>query len=162
MRHEQFGFEAQLLQWANSSSRGPTITIQLADEDDLIPFQTMTMSKGKIAGQRMAIAVALIEDDEKITPMPEKPEPKAEKKGGGGKGYVGLSGLAARWCADEEFRAWLAADMGLATMSEAGARQMMLTVCGIKSRAELNDNKEAAALFDEHFRAPYQAHLDAQ
>ncbi len=84
----------------------------------------------------------------------------------------GLTGLSVRWCADMHFQMWLqdnfplewAAAEGLATdfgnhaaTDEAQSKGVILQMCGITSRKELNTNPAAAGHFDELIRLPYQA-----
>lgn len=128
------GFEAQLLRWSVTSNGGATLTIQFADEADLEPFKSMTMKAGKIAGQRLMVAVSKIGEQEQEEPLsqtklvspeiecilpdgvdpekyndPPQPLPEADKPRAESKSHfpAGLTGLAVRWCADEHFRFWL-------------------------------------------------------
>jgi hypothetical protein len=66
-----------------------------------------------------------------------------------------LARLAGIWCNDAAFHAWL----GVAD-AEA-ARQKVCFLCGIESRAELDHNPTAAAIFHQAIRQPYRDHLAA-
>lgn len=59
--------EAQLLSWSDTSNTGPKIVLALPDADALEPFKMLTM--GRKAGQRFALAVVLIGEDEKPVPL---------------------------------------------------------------------------------------------
>lgn len=69
-----------------------------------------------------------------------------------------LAKLAARWCLDTGFLEWLdtahphEADE---PHDEKSARAFMLLTCHIDSRAELDNNPEAAEAFHELIRKPY-------
>lgn len=75
------------------------------------------------------------------------PEPSTEPAKGGP-----LSKWAALRCQDERFRGFLGARDGVQ------ARNMILDTCGIRSRAELDSNPDAAGLFARHFRRPWHEH----
>lgn len=125
MKVSKFGFEAQLLRWTESSNGGATIVLQLQDADDLAIFKTMTLAKKGTVGQRLAVAIAEIDDNEKL--VEHEVKPKAEKAIAQSAPEVeiklvpaqeakpkvashfpgGFCGLAVQWCEDEQFREWL-------------------------------------------------------
>lgn len=78
-------------------------------------------------------------------------EPAAETTKGGP-----LAKWAAMRCQDVRFQKWIGVD------GEYAARQNILRVCGIKSRAELDNDKQAAELFDYHFRNPWGTYCEMQ
>jgi len=143
--------EAMLLRWSETSNGGATIVLQLADPDDLEPFKLMTLAKGKIAGQRLQCVMVEIGDDELPKDLPDP-----------GKGGP-LSVLAARWCRDSEFQLWLASQFKVdETLQIANAAaQCVRDVCHVGSRADLDHNSLAAALFESNFRRPYMEHLQS-
>ena len=59
-----FQGELWLLGWRESHSGGATVTFQLSDPSELDAFRRMTVSKGKVAGQRLACVLVEIQDDE--------------------------------------------------------------------------------------------------
>jgi hypothetical protein len=174
---DAINIECQLLSWAETSNGGAKIVLQLADADDLERFKSMTLAKGRgktaIAGQRLACAFVEIGDDEQpvqresLGLADDGREALRLTKGGP------LAQLAGRWCEDERFRGWLfdtftaeAVKAMRATTSVNGqpdnasiAAKVVRKVCGVASRAELDHDPEAAALFHVLIRAPYQAHL---
>lgn len=167
--------ELMLLRWSESSNGGASITFQLADSADLLPFKSMTAAKGGKAGQRFMAALALLSDDDQPVPPPPQalpaeraPRPVLTSKGGQ------LSQLAGRWCSSTEFQKWVRpvydrwmggdgagwGDLGPNSMEPVDfARHAILTICQIDSRAELDHNDGAASLFHEHVRRPFAAHL---
>lgn len=174
MKTEKWATEAQLLGWA-SNPRGQTITLLLPDEDSLAPFRALTLAKGKQAGQRLAVAFAVIGDDEKLVPTEIDPKVvEGERKPSKSHFPPGLTGLAVRWCADEEFQRWteetfadewreyLRANSGLPAPSvEVITKAVILATCGINSRKELDTDRAAAEVFNALIRHPYQKHLEA-
>lgn len=77
------------------------------------------------------------------------PEPSPEPAAKGG--------AIAKWCAlrenDENFKRWLS----LAYPTYLGpVAEIIRDVCGVKSRAELDNDREAAARFHRQIRLPYQ------
>lgn len=89
-------------------------------------------------------------------PLEQEPQPEpASIKGGE------LSKWAALRCQDPEFRVWLR-DQGPTVRQDwnttDGAAETIRTICHITSRAELDNNKAAAAIFNERIRRPWLAH----
>ncbi len=77
-----------------------------------------------------------------------------------------LARLAAMWCADSRFQSWLAhahaaewhaLNLGYPAAETAAAAVRM--ICGITSRADLDNNQKAARVFNERIRAPYSTLL---
>jgi len=154
--------EVMLLGWSESHNGGAKVVLQLASPDDLEPFKRMTVAKGKVAGQRLALAIVEIGDDEK--PVQTQP--------------VGpLCRLAAQWCKDAEFQRWLwdahdgtvdavinampaapAAEFGDATTTDVAARVVRM-LCGVQSRRELDTNPNAGRSFHKLIREPYHHYL---
>jgi hypothetical protein len=175
MKATAFGFEGMLLRWTNSSSGGPQITIQLQDEDDLVPFQNMTLAKGKQAGQRLMIGVSLIGDQETAVPVETSKgamsplrkmqeavngaAAKAERVPSKSHFPSGLTGLAVQWCLDKNWREWLAEREGESPGDEAWAKNIMCMECGISSRKMLDTDVAAATIFRSEFLEPYKEYL---
>ena len=146
-------FDAMLLRWSETSNGGATIVLQLVDADELEPFKAMTMVKGKMAGQILEITAELSDEG----------QPSPPGKGGP------LSKLAARWCRDPEFQKWInqalappfAVGLDMNLTEDEIATSLMRSVCGVKSRAELDHDDLAAARFEAHIRRPYMDHLQS-
>lgn len=98
-----------------------------------------------------AVALAAL----KTTPEPE-PTPSPEALKGGE-----LSKWAALRCQDTDFRAWLRSQWpGRQDWNTTdGAADTIRAICHITSRAELDHNKAAAAIFNERIRRPWQEHM---
>lgn len=149
--------ELMLAGWHKDHSAGTKVTFWINDED-LEYFESMTCKKGKVAGQRLAAALVEIGDDEQPVPH-ETPKRTSTSKFPGG-----LTGLSVMWVEDPHFREWLRMNrteyvpthLDL-TDSRAAARAAVFAICGIASRTELNDNKEAAELFRQRIMVPYAA-----
>lgn len=85
----------------------------------------------------------------------EQPE---RQKGGA------LCKLAAMWCAEEEFHAFLSHAMKWANsysepITSEVAANIIRETCGVASRADLDHNDVAAQIFHRDFRLPYQRWL---
>lgn len=148
-----FSDEVMLAGWKESHNSGATVTFWLVDSDQLAAFKAMTVKKGNTAGQRLAMVLVEIGDDEQpIAP----PEPK-EKTGP-------LCLLAVRWCQERSFQLWLAEHFsehpGGTDELNAGIR--LKCVLGIESRKELDHNPEAADKFHRLIRIPYMQHLEGK
>ncbi|MFY1885177.1 hypothetical protein ACOTCJ_25770 [Achromobacter xylosoxidans] len=145
-----FQGEVQLLGWSESHSTGAKIVLQLADADDLEAFKLMTVAKGKVAGQRLAIVAVEIGDDEKPKPVMGKPMtdiPKGEK----------LSWLAVQFCKNPNF--WDFAGVS----GELTAREWILRMSGcVNSRSELDSNADAAQLFHVNVRRPFRNWMESR
>jgi hypothetical protein len=149
--------------WDNRN--GSKAAFWISDEDRDW-FAMKTAAKGKIAGQRFAVAIVEIGDDElpkeDVTlqvkgPVPN-PEPKAPSKS---KFPDGLKGLSVRWCLDPDFQRWAHGEF-FTDINEIGAKLAILGVCDIQSRSELESNDAAIAVFNKSIREPYMAHRAAE
>jgi hypothetical protein len=150
--------EAMLLRWSETSSGGATITLQLADVDDLEQFKLMTLAKGKMAGQILDIAWSEVGLDER-DPTEAIAEALAER----GVKTRPLCLLAVQWCRLPKFQEWLstAYPMMWEAMRDDGdaetvAKMQVLELCDISSRTELDTNADAAKRFHEKIRAPFK------
>ena len=182
--------ELMLLRWAESSNGGASITFLLSDAADLEPFKAMTVGKGNKGGQRFMAVLAQLGDDERPVPVvvgqpADQPADQPAVGGAATHGEFGghaaaaplkggpLSKLAGRWCADPRFQQWIRRVHGAVVVAEWGeteaaamapaefARQAILLVCSIDSRAELDHDEAAEDEFHDQIRAPFAAHLAA-
>lgn len=98
-----------------------------------------------------------------VTHLHAVEKPKAEDKPKGGP----LSELAGMWTRDPFFWRWINTEhRELLSLTEwdflsdeEGARQVILAVCGIQSRAEIDHNGQAKRLFEDKIRKPYANYL---
>lgn len=137
-----FKGELQLLRWSETSNGGATVTFQLADPAELEHFKDMTLAKKGQAGQRIAAMMAEVGDDEQPVQQPGKP------KGGE------LARQAGIWCADPRFQQWFLVS------GEIEAKAKVCDLCWIKSRSELDHDKNAADRFNNLISAPYRKHVN--
>lgn len=107
-----------------------------------------------VRGRPMALAaLSTVQHSAREEPAPEA-EPEKPKGGE-------LAKLSAMWCAQPRFWAWctdrfLNADP---VRNETDAKELVCFLCGVKSRAELDHNPQAKALFDRQFRVPFNEYL---
>ena len=145
--------------WKESHNSGATVTFWLADSALLDTFRAMTVKKGNTAGQRLAMVLVEIGDDELPITQPEAPKEKIGP----------LCLLACQWCQDEKFQEWARNHPGacgyIAKDSEEDkAKRFIYQQCGIKSRRELDApyNPEAAEKFHRLIRIPFSKYLEGK
>lgn len=128
--------EVMLLNWSESANSGCKLVFEISAED-LEPFKALKTRAGKkVAGQRFAAVLVLIDDDESVVPAEpaknpdrnsvgvpnprekststEETEPaKHPAKRGGFSPEVGpRARLAVQWCDDERFQQWINGPFG--------------------------------------------------
>ena len=101
--------------------------LTLSIHPDEIPSELMR----DFVGARYGVAMVRINDDE--TPVP----------------YNNRVKKAGILCRDVSFRLWLKKENELLIDDEDDAVEALYSICRIKSRTELNGNKDAQQLFDE-------------
>jgi hypothetical protein len=163
------GIEAELwLQNWNESANGGCKLIFEIGPDELEPFKALrTRSGKKVAGQRFAAVLVLIDDDESVVPAETKPTPRAKREESdeeikrGWSDEVGFRArLAVLWCDDERFQQWIAAnDFVEGPVDAKVAKRVVCDVCSIGSRKELDTDEDAWDSFCGFFRSPYMAYL---
>lgn len=122
--------EMQLLGWSESHNHGAKLTLALPDPDDLAPFRTMTVRKGKQAGQILAVLVVEMADGEEPSGALLRALEAANQKTSTETGEIGrvgddrwpevvwqpeterlkggpLARLAGRFCGDNSFVEWV-------------------------------------------------------
>jgi len=135
--------EVRFVRSSYSSKTGTTITLALPDSDELSKVQGMD-------GKRYMLALVEIGDDEQPV---QKPQATERPKGGA------LAKLAGLWCAKPEFWAWASKASGKHIGSAESAAELIRLYCGVVSRAELDSNEAASALFQTYVRGPYMKHM---
>jgi hypothetical protein len=90
-----------------------------------------------------------------ITPQAANEEAQQETIAKGG----AMARLAGIWCADPLFWQWLR-EQRFDVENEKEAAEFVRFTCGIESRAELDSNDEAAAIFLQEIRGPYMQWLE--
>ena len=128
--------EVMLLNWSETSTRGRTVTFLLPEDDEHHPFRAATVKDGKRAGQRFAIVLVQVGDDEReVGPSPSQ--------------------TAAILCKDPQFWRWADERSFMDVKSEAQARQFILDQIGIKSRSELDSSPPMHAKFLDQILNPF-------
>jgi len=133
--------EAMLLRWGENHASGRTVTFLLPDEPGPHPFKGLKC--GPEHGQRLALSIVLINDDETTS------EAKAAKK-------TRNSQVAALLCSDSGFALFLrdthSASLqqvdrgkdGKPCFMEAQVAHAVRDICKVKSRSEFDSDPEAA------------------
>lgn len=130
-----------LLQWAESSTRGRTVTFLVNEDSDTHPFRDFTIKSGKRAGQRF-VAV-LVELDDQDQPVKQEPKP---------------SQLAYLLCKDEQFWHWCNERSFDKIDGESGARSWMLELLGINSRSEIDRSPSVHSRFEKLIVQPFNSY----
>jgi hypothetical protein len=142
-----FHGELQLAGWSESHNSGCKVTFWLQSSEDLEAFRALTVRKGNQAGQRFMAALVEVGDDEQPVQQPEPLKPR------GGP----LAKLAGMLCADPEFWVFLTHQFSLEEAVEGPlmAAEHIRRLCAIESRAELDSDPEAEAMFHRAIRGPW-------
>lgn len=149
-----FKDEVMLAGWSESHNGGAKVTFWLPDPSALDAFRTMTVAKGKTAGQRLACVLVQIGDDEKPIEPTIKESLTVEKPKGGA-----LARLAGQWCSNPMFWEWLETDPHNCAPSAQGAARCVYDLCEIESRVELDHNPAAQEKFHRLIRGPFQKYM---
>ena len=138
-----FQGELMLLGWAESSTRGRTVTFLLDEETEAHPFKDFTIRAGKRAGQRfMAV---LVQVDEGERPVEQRRT---------------LSQQAAAYCKNPDFWGWATArSFERPVTDEASARAFILELLNIDSRSVIDKDETVALKFREWVVVPFEAHI---
>lgn len=149
-----FRGEVMLAGWSENHNGPPKVVFFLQSPEDLAPFREMTVAKGRHSGQRFAMVLVEIGEDER----------PVERKGGP------LAALAGMFCGQEKFWAWAnsvdptgwARALAMSDVREPSyvAAEWIRLSCNIRSRAELDHDTAAAKLFHEKIRIPYSRFLE--
>ena len=137
-----------MLQRCDQFYCGAKVTFWLSDSASLEAFKKMTVAKGKTAGQRLAMCLVEIDDDEQPKiPVQEKP------KGGA------LSVWLALRCKEQGFWDFVEAKGYAPVNSEQDCNEAVKLFLGIDSKSEIDNDKEAEARFHSMIRLPYSRWL---
>jgi hypothetical protein len=106
-------------------------------------------------GQPVAVAALKTKAQQEAEAKPEKPaKPAADDKPKGG---VWSQWLAIR-CGETEFQDWLAAQWPALWAACGDPAEVVRCVCEVASRAEIDNDPEAQARFQERIRGPWAKH----
>jgi hypothetical protein len=136
-----FQGEMMLLQWAESSTRGRTVTFLLDETGEQHPFREFSIKSGKRAGQRfMAVLVELDENDQPVEQQ------------------MKLSQQAFIFCNDPQFWEW-ANERTFDNIDNAdAARAFILNLLRITSRSQIDSDPEVADGFKRLILQPFNAY----
>ena len=135
--------EALLLRWGESPA-GRTVTFLLPDDGTVHPFKGL--KTGPSYGQRVALSVALISDDETQTPVPKEEQASRGKPAKDRKRWsdLPLSQQAAIRCNEPGFETYMEQsypDYGPNTVERVRTR------CGVHSRKDILEGSKAGAVW---------------
>lgn len=137
-----FQGEVMLLGWAETSTRGRTITLQLGPDGEAHPFATARTKSGKTSGQRYQIVMVEIGDDER--PVEKTP-----------------AQMAFLLCKDPQFWRFLDERSFVTVDSEDAARACICEGCGVTSRSQLDKDIGARQAWLTQFYNPWTAYQSA-
>lgn len=130
--------EAQLKDYGESANAGCWVSFRLPSPEDLELFRGQDRSgRNARTGKRYTLMLIELNDQEEHVQQPEERKP------------MKLSQMAGALCHDAAFRAWCEKTYGEPCPDDAAAAQVIREVCGVESRAHLETNADAAALFRE-------------
>jgi len=133
-----FQGEVMLLGWADTSTRGKTVTFQLPEDGDMEhPFRHFTLKAAKRAGQRFMAVLVQVDDDER--PVEKTP-----------------AQLAFLLCRDQQFWHWASERSFADVDSEAAARAWILEACKVSSRSQLDTQPFARQAWEAIVWQPWQ------
>jgi hypothetical protein len=136
-----FKGEVMLLQWAESSTRGRTVTFLLDNDSESHPFRDFTIKSGKRAGQRFMCVLVQIGDDERPVEQQQR-----------------YSQLAYLFCKDPTFWHWASERSFDRVDSEESAKGWMLSLLGFSSRSDIDLNDEHRTRFDLLIKIPFNSY----
>ena len=149
--------EAILLRWGETHSTGRTVTFLLPDEGGEHPFKSLKC--GPDNGQRVALSVALIADDETqidarkelhqaLYETSKTAKPAHEKKRWSD---LALSAQAAIRCNEPGFQLFINARFELDNPAETPERaaQFVREYCAVKSRKDINRENSSGMIWAE-------------
>lgn len=135
-----FQGEVMLLNWAESSTRGRTVTFLLDESTEAHPFKDCSIKSGKRAGQRFMAVLVEIGDDE----QPVRQQSDAQ--------------LAAVLCKDPQFWHWASERSFDNVDSEEAARSWMLNLLQITSRSQIDKDTAVNQRFKLLVKVPFESY----
>jgi hypothetical protein len=128
--------EVQFRRYSDTSTQGQQIVFAVEDREALEPFI------GKEGKRFMAVLVEIGDDEQPVQ------QPRKDVRGP-------LCREACDYCAMPSFWEWLLAERGKIDSSEPEAKAWILRVCDIKSRKELDTDRQAGDDFVKLVRVPF-------
>lgn len=162
--------DAQLLGWSKSThNKSPQITLQLAEDADIAPFELLTLAKGKIAGQILSLVVFVADGTggETYVQAPRSTNtpsaiPAEGKQADNASGVDSerpkegaLCKLAGTFCTNPQFWFWIGQNYEGRYANEKQAADFVRLLCQVESRRDLDTDPEAEKRFHEEIRKPF-------
>lgn len=132
------------------------VKLDFEPQDAALAFALMGMPGSPVAVARLAT-------ENTGTTYTRKPANQSQGKP--------LAQLAGMWCASMEFHDWLAEErapiwhrvnqLNQGWSDDELAAECVRMICGVKSRADLDGNPDAAQKFLSQIRLPYLRHMEA-
>lgn len=144
-----FSGELQLAGWSETHTGGCKVTFWLPSSEDLDAFRALTVRKGNAAGHRFMAALVEIGEDEQ--PVTTHLDEESKHKLGP------IAWWMVQRCAEPEFQAWITELYGYGNASESAAREIVLYLCGVNSRKDIDGDKIAATRAKTVIMKPYGA-----
>lgn len=146
--------EMQLADFGESAAGGPFLKMRLPDPMDLDVFRGRERATKNKQGTRYMVFMIELQDDE--IPINQTKQERLENAAGEIKGGP-ISRDAGMLCNNKTFSMFLAEKWAIpmdAVNSEI-AREHILNTCHIRSRKELDHNKDAANRYRSFIKAPF-------
>ena len=132
--------EAQLKDYGESANAGCWVSFRVPMPEDLEPFRGQDRSgRNARTGKRYTLMLIELTDQEEPVQQQADETPRPMK----------LSQIAGALCNNADFRTWAEHTYGDPFPDAESAAKLIREVCGVESRAHLDTNQEAAALFRE-------------
>lgn len=138
-KHIVFDGEVQLKGWAIKHNTGAELAFWCADEADIERLKNMTTRKGKQAGQRLAMVLVEIGDDELpvVQPEPLENSERLDVKGGA------LAQKAGMLLSDPDFYAFVQST----GYDYLDPNNFILQRCGVNRKREIDHSPSARTEF---------------
>jgi hypothetical protein len=155
LRETVYEDEVMLAGWNDSQLHGHTVKFWICNDLMGHPFEGIDRHE--------IILLGLVELDDDNESIDQKMREKVEKQKATGKQK--LSNVAALLCRTPEFSKWcdhmamqdpMLAPLARTPNVEDRCKEFIYQLCGIRSRAELDRNGQAAQLFHDTVRKPYE------
>lgn len=124
----------QIITEVPSDAYAKTVAL-LDDKNVLITLSDLKIPYGVVTGAE---------------PVTKATEPEEERKGGE------LSKWAAMRCNESEFRFWLAIQLNQDCETAEKARQLILDLCGVSSRRDIDHDEKAKGIFKDLILTPWK------
>lgn len=138
--------EVLLLGWSENNRDGMTVRLALDGSDEGAAHPFRSLGTGKHGQRFMAVLVPIGDDEQPAAPAPvtAAPNPAAERSPWDALKYAQQAGIA---CGEVDFRDWIQSITQRAVPDADAAAEFVRQRCGIKSRAELDQDERAAQMW---------------